>query len=968
MYRRPLHLIFIASFLFFCSASAQELDVQNIRTYDGSNNNLEFPRWGAAGENLLRVTDVGYADGIAEPGGANRANARVVSNELFAQDGLINDRMRLSDYCWAFGQFIDHDLGLTPDGPEPMIIQVPEGDAWFDPFSSGQAIIPMHRNLFDPSTGTGADNPRQHPNLLSAYLDGSTVYGSDEERALWLRTLEGGKLKISQGNMPPFNTTTGEFDAPVDHDAPEMDNPVGLSDKFYVAGDVRANENPLLLSLHTLFVREHNRVCDRLAREHPNWTDEELYQHARKMVGGMIQSITYNEWLPAMGVKLPVYNGYKSDVNPQLMNVFTAAAFRLGHTLLNGTLRRLNKDGAPLEIGHLALRDAFFNPFVIEETGGIEPFLQGMAAQTQQGMDAKVIDDVRNFLFGPPGAGGLDLPAININRGRERGLPDFNTVRRNFGLQPYYFLNQIHPDVNIAAQIGKLYGNVHNIDPWVGMLAELPMRDALFGETIMTIMQHQFLALRDGDRFFYLNDPVLSEEEKAYIHNTTMHDVVMRNTDIVLMQDHVFSSMPFSSICDNMQVELAGEVHTESGIPLSGVAVSLKFGDITESNQTDFDGTFSFLPVGGCEVESLNLEKAGNASAGVSTIDIIILQKHILDVKRLSSPYKLIAADVNRSGNISTLDIVGLRKVILGVEQDFPNNRVWRFVPANYEFSDPANPFEVGFPERLDFNVLGQDLNVEFIAIKTGDVNESFIPQNQLADPVAEFRDAVPGLDLYVEDQPLVNGERVSIAVTTSELASLVGYQFSLDYDQRALRFESLEAGELPQMASDNFAVFEEEGLITTSWNHSAPLSLKGGEELFTLNFRAARQGRLQEMLRMGSALAADAYDEDLHAMPVRLMFERGTAAAGEFALYQNQPNPFRTETVIPFFLPEAGTVTLTVFDGAGRVLYTQGGQFAQGAHQWQLQRNQLQGSGFLFYRIETDKGAATRKMLLVEE
>jgi hypothetical protein len=966
MYRRPILLTFIV-LLFFRAASAQQMDIQNYRTYNGTGNNLAFPEWGAAGENLLRVTDIGYADQVSAPGGVDRANPRVISNELFAQDGPINDRMRLSDYCWAFGQFIDHDIGLTPEGPEPMFIEVPAGDPWFDPFSSGQAIIPMHRNITDPSTGTGPENPRQHPNIITAFLDGSGVYGSSEERALWLRTMEGGKLKTSQGNMPPFNTMSGEFDAPLDPRAPVMDNPVGLSDKFFVAGDVRANENPLLLSIHTIFLREHNRLCDELAAAHPDWTDEQLYQHARKMVGGMIQAIAFNEWLPVMGVELKPYSGYRPDVNPQLMNVFSAAAYRLGHTLLNGTLRRLDKDGEVLEIGHLSLRDAFFNPFVVEETGGIEPFLQGMAVQTQQGMDAKVIDDVRNFLFGPPGAGGLDLASININRGRERGLPDFNTVRRNFGLQPYYFLNQINVNIQIAAALGKLYGNVHNIDPWVGMLAEMPMQDALFGPTIMTIMKHQFSALRDGDRFFYLNDPVLSEKEKKDIHATTMHDVIMRNTDIVLMQDEVFRSMPFSHICENVLVELSGAVRTEPGEPLSGVEVTLKHGESIESFQTGLDGAFNFLPVGGCEVEALELAKDGEARAGVSTIDLIIIQKHVLNVKPLPSPYKMIAADVNNSGNISTLDIVALRKVILGVDQEFPNNKVWRFIPADYEFADPSNPFEAGFPEGLNFNTLARDLDMVFIAVKTGDVNSSFMPRNQFAEPVVENRDAAPGLDLYIADQPLVTGETVAATFTAAELSNLLGYQFSLSYDRQALRFESLEAGSIPQMGSDNFGIFEEDGVITTSWNTSAPVSLKGGEPLFALRFRAQRNGRLREMLRLGDAMTADAYDESLHTMPVRLLFDQEAGVSTDFAVYQNQPNPFRTQTAISFFLPEAGPATLTVFDVTGRVLHSQSGHFAQGSHQWLLQRSELPGSGFLYYRVESGKDAATRKMLLIE-
>jgi hypothetical protein len=164
-------------------------------------------------------------------------------------------------------------------------------------------------------------------------------------------------------------------------------------------------------------------------------------------------------------------------------------------------------------------------------------------------MDSKIIDDVRNFLFGPPGAGGLDLAAININRGRERGLPDFNTIRANLGLRKYFFFQQMDWNYNILIKMVKTYKNVNKVDPWVGMLVERPRPGKLFGETIMTIMEEQFGALRDGDRFFYENDPVLSDDEKRMIRNTTMYDVLMRNTRIELMQRNVFKAMPHDQIC-----------------------------------------------------------------------------------------------------------------------------------------------------------------------------------------------------------------------------------------------------------------------------------------------------------------------------------------------------------------------------------------------------------------------------------
>jgi hypothetical protein len=267
---------------------------QDIRTFDGSGNNLNNPTWGAVNTNLLRLTNVNYADGVFMPGGHDWPNPREISNLIFDQNGLINDKLELSDFVWAFGQFIDHDITLVPDQEtEPMFIFVPEGDPWMDPFGWGNALIPMARSAYDPTTGTDPSNPRQHFNAITAFIDGSAVYGSSKDVADWLRTFQDGRLKTSEGNLLPYNTIDGEKDSPIDPNAPEMADPVGISNKHFVAGDIRANENSILITLHTLFVREHNRICSELKAENPSWNDEQLFQEARRKVGAIIQAITY---------------------------------------------------------------------------------------------------------------------------------------------------------------------------------------------------------------------------------------------------------------------------------------------------------------------------------------------------------------------------------------------------------------------------------------------------------------------------------------------------------------------------------------------------------------------------------------------------------------------------------------------------------------------------------------------------
>lgn len=530
------------------------LSAQEYRTFDGVGNNQLNPDWGSNESQLIRFTTIAYGDSISSPAGENRLNPREISNALFDQQERKDDALGLSDFVWVFGQFLDHDITLVHDfnfGANPneaALIFPPIDDPVFPPGS----FIPMMRSLAANGTGSSKDNPRQHANEISSFIDGSAVYGSDKIRADWLRTFQQGKLKVSSENNLPWNTSTGEFNAPI-VDSPNMDTN-GFTKKYYVAGDIRANENPLLIAMHTLFVREHNLICDELIEKNPSWSDEQLYQYARKIVGGKIQSIVYNEWLPSIQINLPEYTGYNSSVNPGVFNIFSGAAFRMGHTLINSNLIRMRKDGEIISRGNINLKDAFFNPLTVDLAGGIDPYLKGMATQIQQDFDCKIVSDLRNFLFGTPGMGGLDLAAININRGRERGFPDYNTIRADFGLPRITKFSDLCIDPEVSSVLKELYGTVDDVDPWVGMLAETHLNNSLFGELVNKILVTQFRRLRDGDRFFYLNDNDLSEYWKNAIHKTRMHDLIKRNTGIQLMQEHVFKAMRHEDIPNGPEI------------------------------------------------------------------------------------------------------------------------------------------------------------------------------------------------------------------------------------------------------------------------------------------------------------------------------------------------------------------------------------------------------------------------------
>src|SRR5581483_7537499 len=302
---------------------------------------------------------------------------------------------------------------------------VPKGDPSFDPTGAGDKGIYTSRSIYDSATGTGTDNPRQQVNTITAFLDGSMIYGSDTATAAKLRTMSGGLMKTSDGGLLPLNDP-----AVLGGPALNManDSHIVTSDKLFAAGDVRANENIELTSLHTLFVREHNFWATKIAAANPKLTDEEIYQQARSIVIGEIESITFNQWLPAIlgPGAIKSYRGYNPNVNPGIANEFSTAAFRFGHSLLGDDVEFMDNDGNSTQ-DEIPLAAAFFNPDVLKASG-IDPLLKYLASDVAQELDTKVVESVRNFLFGPPGAGGLDLASLNIERGRDNGLADYNTV------------------------------------------------------------------------------------------------------------------------------------------------------------------------------------------------------------------------------------------------------------------------------------------------------------------------------------------------------------------------------------------------------------------------------------------------------------------------------------------------------------------------------------------------------------
>lgn len=488
--------------------------VESVRAIDGAGNNAAHSDWGQAGTAYLRLAPADFADGIGSPAGADRASAREISNIVFTQTGDMPNQAGLSDLFWVWGQFIDHDLDLTNSGTESLPIAIPTGDPSFDPAATGTKTMPFTRAAV--TEGTGETSPREATNLITSFIDGSMLYGSDAETAAAVRA-EGGKLLLDDQGLL---VQTGQGGV--------------------IAGDIRAAENPGLTSLQTLFAREHNRQVDQLAARHPEMSADDLFAAARARVEGIIQAITYNEYLPLLlgADAIPDYDGYDASVNPGVSIEFAAVAYRFAHSLLSGVIQRLNADGSEIAEGNLTLREAFFRPDLLADEGGLAPVLRGLSDSFSQQLDTAMVEDVRSFLFGAPGQGGLDLAALDIQRGRDLGIPSYNDLRTAFGLEAVTSFAEITSDPAIQAALAEAYGSVDAIDAFVGGLAEDAVNGGQVGELFFTIIRDQFIRTRDGDSQW--SQEVLPDGQVADLWETTLADVIRRNTDVGAIQDEVF--------------------------------------------------------------------------------------------------------------------------------------------------------------------------------------------------------------------------------------------------------------------------------------------------------------------------------------------------------------------------------------------------------------------------------------------
>ena len=503
------------------------------RSINGTNNNISGSsktNWGAAGITLYREMPSQYGpnDPSNAIGGVNRPSPRAISNAVIDEPITQFNTLHLSTLVYQWGQFLDHDMSATPTGTTEYVpIPLPATEKIFT------EAIPFYRSDFQMTTDSRGNKVRQQLNMITSFIDGSNVYGSDSKRATWLRTMKNGKMKTSAGNLLPYNTRTGELSGAIDLNAPEMANDSDHHVKTFVAGDDRAAENPVLTSLHTLFVREHNRICDSLIRLGMR-NDEQMYQAARKIVGAEIEAITYQEFLPALGITLQPYAGYKDNVRPDIMNSFATASYRLGHTMVSDDVLLRDNNCGEVGPGEFDLVEAFWNPQLVA-TYGIDVFIKGASSHDQYETDTRINNVLRNFLFvsaSSPVRFGIDLGSLNIQRGRDHGLPDYNTARTFYTGRAARKFSDITSVDSLADSLQTLYTSVNNVDLWIGILAEDHLPGKSVGRTLNAMLKSQFENLRDGDFYFYLNDPYLPNAIRDQVKRTKFSDIIKRNTGL----------------------------------------------------------------------------------------------------------------------------------------------------------------------------------------------------------------------------------------------------------------------------------------------------------------------------------------------------------------------------------------------------------------------------------------------------
>ncbi len=561
-----------------CTESTLEFNckhetVLKYRTINGTCNNMLYPLNGAAHSPFARLLPPEYEDGISQPRGYSQNVAgnpfvgpwpspRYVSWKL-VKDLKPDGPDPMSHMFMSWGQFIDHDLDVAPIFPEDVVecdcnltsrcipIEVTPDDPVFgDDTPHMGECIPFTRSIPVCSPNGNDFIKRNQINQLTSFMDASNVYGSDNILAKRLRLGVGGLLKEGSRTMSNKGNLPFQEDKPPNGYVP-----------FFEAGDERSNEQVGLTIMHTLLMREHNRIARKLGEINSCWNDEKIYQETRKIVGATLQVITYTEFLPILfgtyyNEYVPQYTRYNPFVDATIPNAFAAAAYRFGHSLIRPFLMRLNETYQPVEDGPLPLEKAFFNPIEYFKSNGTDPILRGFLVAQSREVDEFLNSILTSKLFT---AGtkklGVDLASLNIQRGRDHGLPPYRKWQR--------FCNELFPGKNSSfrypsteytmKEIYGDYGFSEGMDLWVGGLAETKLPSAQIGPTFACIIGLTFSKVRDGDRFWYKNSPSFRFYQVNELEKVTLSKLICNNADnITEIQRNAFRTDQNRVSCDNI--------------------------------------------------------------------------------------------------------------------------------------------------------------------------------------------------------------------------------------------------------------------------------------------------------------------------------------------------------------------------------------------------------------------------------
>ncbi|MBK9733497.1 MAG: T9SS type A sorting domain-containing protein [Saprospiraceae bacterium] len=415
------------------------------------------------------------------------------------------------------------------------------------------------------------------------------------------------------------------------------------------------------------------------------------------------------------------------------------------------------------------------------------------------------------------------------------------------------------------------------------------------------------------------------------------------------------------------RVSLQGSVYNESDVLVQDVKLELisNQAEFPRSVATDAVGKFTFSELPMYNDYSLSPDKNDNPLNGVSTLDMVMIQRHILGIAPFDSPYKLIAADINNSEQITAADLVELRKLILGIQTSFLNNKSWRFVDVAYQFPDKKHPFP--FIDYVEMSGLDHDVaGLDFMAVKIGDVNGS-AKANATDNSNTSSRSIKT---LHADKISGKAGEEVDIKIYASDLNGLLGMQMTFSIDTKLCEILDISSPSI-RIKDENlgFGQFSS-GLVHFSWNNNEAVNVK--DQIINIRARLLKNINSEDLIGIDRTyLTPELYTNDGSGIQIHnVKLESGNlnpTLSDKFELFQNVPNPFNTTTMIGFNLPQNDMVTFKVFDLTGKLVHQTKGQYAKGYNTINIDVNTLNINGVLYYQLDTDSDSATRKMIVIK-